>query len=90
MIRFKDFVPQQRAQPSFFSAADFEQLESAVERANHWIESVHVKIMNIETVLLPNIHSAREEGSKDPDLRVMDPKSYWHQVVRVWYEDDQR
>ena len=91
MIQFKDFVPQQRTPPGFFSRADYEEFEATVERANHWIGSANVRVINVETVVLPNIHNAGEDGSTDPDLRAAgEVSTNWHQIVRVWYEGPQR
>ena len=86
MLRFKDFVPEQRDPPGFFARADYELFESTVNRASAWIEASHIEPIHVETVVLPNIHEAAETGSTDPDLRSSGEMStYWHQIVRVWY-----
>ncbi len=86
MIAFKDLVPEQNSPPRLLSESDYEQFESVVRRANAWITESQVKIINIETVVLPNIHQPQEEGSTDPELRASGESNYWHQIVRIWYE----
>jgi hypothetical protein len=45
-------------------------------------------VLNVETVVLPNIWSRFEEGSRDPALGISgDSPSHWHQFIRVWFEE---
>ena len=54
-----------------------------------WINSnPNIAIMNVETVVLPNIHRYSEGGSTDPELTVSQTdgqKARWNQFFRVWY-----
>jgi hypothetical protein len=87
MIQFRDFAPQMLTPPGFLKMATHETLQAAVDKANAWIKDDGVRVVNIETVLLPNIWSRYEEGSSDPALGTSgESPSQWHQVVRVWYE----
>lgn len=87
MIAFIDFVPEQMSPGGLLVPAEFESFEAAVAEANRWIAEKNVRILGVETVVLPNLHSRHEEGSTDPALRTHgDMPSSWHQFVRVWYE----
>lgn len=87
MIAFKDFAPEQRAKAGFFRTAQYESFEAAVHEAGRWIEGENVTVINIETVVLPNMHSPHEDGSTDPELgQSSDFATAWNQFVRVWYQ----
>lgn len=89
MLRYLDFVPQQRRAPGLFHPGDHENFDQAVQAANDWLASHAVKLINLETVVLPNIWSRWEEGSNDAALATGgDHPSHWHQVLRVWYIDE--
>ena len=89
MIAFQDFIPQQLQPPGFLTAAKYEPLESAVKTANQWIHQYGVKVLNVETVVLPNMNNPGEEGTGDAQVRVSgDMASYWYQFVRVWYTQE--
>jgi hypothetical protein len=87
MIQFHDFVPEMLTPPGFLTMATHETMQTALDRANAWIKENGIRVINIETVVLPNIWSRYEEGSRDPALGTSgESPSQWHQVVRVWYE----
>lgn len=87
MILFKDFAPERLEKGGIFKKSIFEGLQETVDRMNTWRSSdSRNKVLNIETVVLPNIHNKGEEGSADTDLRVIgEVGANWHQVLRVWY-----
>ncbi|NEQ50739.1 MAG: hypothetical protein F6K11_11485 [Leptolyngbya sp. SIO3F4] len=86
MIAFKDFVPEQVSAGGLFSSPEYEMLEKAVAQANDWIETSEIKVLNIETVILPNIYKYDRDGSTDsPLLSSGENATTWHQIVRVWY-----
>lgn len=88
MIQFKDFIPQIVSDPGLFKLAEYETFETAVEAANHWLESHPVKLVQLETVVLPNIWSKFEEGTIDGSLGTTNSgPSHWHQFLRVWYRE---
>jgi hypothetical protein len=87
MIRFRDFVPTMLAAPGIFKSGEYESLDEAVAMANQWIKEDGIRVINFETVVLPNIWSRYEEGSEDVALGTSgEMPSHWHQFLRVWYE----
>ncbi|HEV7280139.1 MAG TPA: hypothetical protein VGN57_08005 [Pirellulaceae bacterium] len=91
MIWFRDFVPQILQQPGFFEPGRYQSFEEALDLANQWIEATGVEVVNVETVVLPNIWSQYEEGSTDTALPTSgEMASEWHQFIRVWYRADSR
>ena len=91
LIRFKDFVPQDKT--GFFSVSRrTESLEEAVGRANEWIQAEDSKVINVETVLLPGVKSEEDADAavaKQRDLSSFSPFSQtnWMQIIRVWYQE---
>lgn len=85
MLQFKDFAPAELTPPGFFNLGVYAALDDAVAEANAWITETGAKVMNVETVVLPNIHMAHEEGTTDPQINTSERTS-WHQFVRVWYQ----
>jgi hypothetical protein len=82
-LAFKDFKPEIK-EKGFFKTT-YESLNAALQRANDWIGTENPEVLNVETVVLPNLH--KEEGSEDPDLYSRgDFPTSWHQFVRVWYK----
>jgi hypothetical protein len=87
MLRYHDFVPQQTKEWGFLSPAEYESFDRALAAANKWIKENEIRVVTVETVVLPNIHGRFEEGSADPALAVPDGTfNIWHQFIRVWYE----
>ena len=85
-LAFKDFKPEIKEKGGFFKRTTYESLNAALQRANDWIGAENPHVLNIETVVLPNLHI--EEGSEDPDLCSNDDfPTFWHQFVRVWYKE---
>jgi hypothetical protein len=87
MIVFKDFVPKITVPAGILSPPRIESFNATVQEMNAWIVANSIRVVNVETVVLPNIHSAHEEGSHDTSLRTSgDLSSTWHQFIRVWCE----
>jgi hypothetical protein len=91
MLAFKDFVPKQLKAPHFGLSAEaqqgsYESLEVALAAANAWVREENVTLVNVETVVLPNLWANWEQGSADPVLGVGTTTPLWHQFIRVWYE----
>jgi hypothetical protein len=87
MLCHQDFVPKLLKPAAFFSPAEHESFDAALAEANLWIKENEIKVVNVETVVLPNIWNRFEEGSKDTALGVADTMPhFWHQFIRVWYE----
>jgi hypothetical protein len=88
MLRYQDFVPKMTKPPAFLSPAEHESFDAAVAAANRWVKDNGIRVVNIETVVLPNIFSRYEEGSRDASLGTSgESPSFWHQFIRVWYDD---
>ena len=82
-IGYKDFFPE-IVKAGFFTN-DHESMSTIVARANAWLETSNLKVITIETVVLPNINS--ETGASETSIRTSgEVGSFWHQLVRVWYE----
>ncbi len=89
MLKYKDFVPKEIAASGFLKAGEYEGFDDAVAAANQWLLTDNIRLLKIETVVLPNIHSRWEEGSTDAAIRTSgDSPSQWHQFLRCWYHDD--
>jgi hypothetical protein len=87
VIGFIDFAPRLVRPGALFRLAEYEALQQAVAAANGWVRQYGVRVLNVETVVLPNIYRRGEEGSTDPHLVTSgEMMSEWFQVVRVWYE----
>lgn len=87
MIHFKDFVPEVKDKGGIFRPPVVELFAETLIEANTWLAHNKVDVVNIETVVLPNIHSKGEEGSVDTQLHTAgEMGSYWHQFIRVWYQ----
>ncbi len=83
MIGFEDFAP--RIIKSGFFGREFESFEAALAGANEWIDSSGVDVVNVETVVLPQIWD--EAGTTDTDLTIYGERTAtWHQFIRVWYK----
>jgi hypothetical protein len=89
MMGFKDFVPKLLEKAGFLGEPEFESLGAVVNRCNAWLEAnPNLRIVNVETVVLPNLHHRFEEGSQDVNLREdEDFTTPWNQFVRVWFEE---
>ncbi len=90
MIAYKDFVPRQiRAPRLSFNPADatgeYETFGAAVDAANRWLKQNDLKVLQMETVVLPNIWATWEQGTQDSSLMTHEG-AMWHQFLRVWYE----
>jgi len=83
-IAYEDFIPQQISGPGFFSSAQYESFNEALKAANSFMVGREQKVLNVETVVLPNVWD--EEGTTDVSIDTSG-KTYstWHQFIRVWY-----
>ena len=90
MLKYRDFVPTQIEAPGLFKPGEHESFDDAVKAANDWLQTVNVKLINFETVVLPNIWVRWEEGSTDASLGTSgDSPNRWHQFLRCWYQDQE-
>ena len=86
MIEYRDFAPKQLAAAGFIKSASFDTLDAAVAAANEWIAAANIDVINVETVVLPNLWTPHSQGTVDPN-RVLQSgfAESWNQFVRVWY-----
>jgi hypothetical protein len=88
MLRYQDFLPKMTKPAAFLSPAEYESFDAALAAANLWIKENEIRVVTIETVVLPNIFSRYEEGSRDSSLGTSgESPSFWHQFIRVWYQE---
>jgi hypothetical protein len=85
IIGYKDFLPAVLKSGLF--STEHEMLPAAVVRANEWIAESGVNVINVETVVLPNVEQV-EDASQVGIRTSGELSSYWFQVVRVWYETE--
>ena len=85
-VQYQDFLPGETPRSGIFGGVDFSDFDSCVAAMNHWLERNPVKVVNFETVTLPNIHSAQEDGSTDTELLASN-HTMWYQFVRLWYSE---
>ena len=88
MLQYKDFVPRQLKAPGVFDQGEHETFDDAVLAANDWLVTNSIKVISLETVVLPNIWSRWEDGSSDASIGTGDAPSRWHQFLRCWYQDE--
>jgi hypothetical protein len=87
MIAYRDFAPRQIRRGFLTDAltgAQYETFDAALAAANAWIAQEAVTVLQLETVVLPNLWAAGEEGPADAALTTYASIS-WHQFLRVWY-----
>jgi hypothetical protein len=86
MIAYRDLAPQQVSPAALLQPAQFEPLAKAVAAANDWIAAQGVEVVNVETVVLPNLWGPYAQGTEDPNIGTRtDFPLAWNQFVRVWY-----
>lgn len=82
----KDFVPE-KTKGGMFKSSKVQKFEEVRDEMNRWLEDHPVEVLNIETIVLPNIHEKEEEGSRDTELLTYgESSSNWYQLIRVWYK----
>ncbi len=86
-IGYKDFFPEVLKRGLF--STEQETVSATVDRANAWIAEAGVRVINVETVVLPNVENA--EDASEVGIRTSgELSSYWYQVVRVWFDYESR
>jgi hypothetical protein len=91
MIAYRDFAPQ-FARPRGLSESlgltepAYETFDDALRAANDWIRADAIRVVNLETVVLPNIWSEGERGTTDVALGTASGWATWYQFIRVWYQ----
>lgn len=83
-IKYLDFSPIKLPK---IKVGDFiwESLDQTITRASDWVSSNGINVINIETVLLPNVYD------KDTSMQQIhtsgENSSSWFQIVRIWFQE---
>jgi hypothetical protein len=81
-IACRDFLPEVKVRGMLSN--EYELLGETVARANAWIAADQITVINVETVMQPNL--TRRGRSDENGVRTSgEHSSFWFQVVRVWY-----
>ena len=83
-LQYKDFSPP-AVKHKFFSTG-YESFSEVVAHANEWIQNSGVTVLNVETVVLPNLQETKD--TSQANLIMRHSGSYLFQVLRVWYDSD--
>lgn len=87
MIKSIDFAPKITKKGGLFKSAQIEGFQEIVKDMNDWISANNAEVINVETVLLPNIYDPDEEGSEDTMLGTGGQSNVsWYQLIRLWYK----
>jgi hypothetical protein len=95
VIAFRDFVPQPLNYPGpsqglfgLSKVPEFETFEAAVASANAWIAREAIRVIHVETVVLPHVYipNARDVSQTGHAVVEGHKVAFWEQFVRVWYE----
>ena len=84
VIKFKDFAPSAIDHKVF--STTYESFSEVVAHANEWIRNSGVTVLNVETVVLPNLQQLKDTSQVFTIMK--HSGSYMFQVVRVWYNGD--
>ncbi|WP_148311396.1 hypothetical protein [Nonlabens marinus] len=86
-INYIDFIPE-ATDRSFWGVKSYENLDATLERANEWIRRNYSReIVNVETVVLPNIYAKGTANSKEVSQYYTGGHSIQNfQIIRVWYK----
>lgn len=84
-IARRDFIPNV-VEARIVRDDKLETVEDLIQRANRWIASSGVRVIDVETVLLP--HETSESGAQEPGINISGTLGgQFKQSIRVWYED---
>lgn len=87
LLAYKDFLPKLLKYKPEEKILEFETFPNLVRSANIWIKANNINVINIETLVLPNIFSTREHGSVDTCL-ITNQTTAWHQIIMLWYRNN--
>lgn len=85
-LEFRDFAPVMLDPGGIVSPPTFEPFENAVRAANEWFRKSGVTVVNVETILLPNLTLLSDKATSGVALFRVSQDAYWYQIVRVWYD----
>lgn len=87
MFNYKDFAPEVVEKGGLFRRNKVETLKEIVAAANDWASTSSVKVINIETVLLPVTTKDPVESLESTAISVELGMAEWTQIVRVWFRE---
>lgn len=85
-LQCKDFRAPLVEGRGAFSEAKLQPLAQAISAANDWIRDSGVTVVNVETVVLPNLSLLDDTQASDASVLHVDQTVSWYQIVRVWFE----
>lgn len=83
-LEYKNFSPPAVENKVF--STEYESFSEVVAHANDWIRDSGVTVLNVETVVLPNLRDAKDTSQVMKTIG--QSGCYLFQVVRVWYNGD--
>jgi hypothetical protein len=87
MIYFFDFPPQIIEPRGLMSYERCESLRDVMVRVNQWVEQNRIKVLNVETLVLPSgVFQDPVVVADATSIATPDGYATWRQIVRVWYE----
>ncbi|WP_194850559.1 hypothetical protein [Nonlabens antarcticus] len=86
-INYIDFEPQV-LEKSFWGIHSYENIRATLDRANEWMHRNYSKeIINVETVVLPNIYKKSEAITDQTTQFYTGGQSVQNfQIIRIWFK----
>ena len=85
-LAYQDFSPQSAPARRVRGGIAWEPLPGVLERVNAWQAGKSVRIINVETLVLPVGKRETVKPGEGGALARWDEDQAWVQVVRVWFE----
>jgi hypothetical protein len=85
-LAYEDFWPQSAPARRTRGGLAWEPLPGVLERVNNWQAGKRVRIINVETLVLPVSKGETVKPGEGATLARWDEDQAWVQVVRVWHE----
>lgn len=77
------------AQTSGPISGQWEPFDRAVFAANAWITQHSVRVLNVETLLMPNVWNSAARGTLESRMHSSaEMATHWYQIVRVWFDPE--
>ncbi|HYF61749.1 MAG TPA: hypothetical protein VD886_02980 [Herpetosiphonaceae bacterium] len=86
MIAFRDFLPQIESRRMLGMLAEYEDVNAMLDRANQWIAESDLRVLNVETLLVPRRYFSETEELQTQLEPVTHNVAWSVQVIRVWYQ----
>lgn len=87
--KFKPNFVSSEGKDGFLSSKikTYESESDVLARINHWVEENSIKVINIETVLVPKGHSFTAKTCMDIASQIAGYSFGWQHVIHVWYHE---